>query len=62
MAAHKAGNVYGGVDRRSISERRRGMDRRNLIRFESLGSDRRNSSYRRQEDVTWYSQRNRDIR
>ena len=35
------------IERRSESERRRGMDRRNLYRFESLGADRRVGNVRR---------------
>jgi hypothetical protein len=44
---------YQGLERRSISERRMGRDRRNLIRFESFGCDRRYDQLRRQEERLW---------
>ncbi len=57
MVADKLGRAYTGIDRRSRSERRHGMDRRNLIRYESLGSDRRVATCRREEDGFWLNQR-----
>ena len=45
--------TYQGLERRSSSERRRGRDRRNLIRFESYGCDRRYGQTRRQEELFW---------
>lgn len=48
-------NPYTGIDRRGNFERRLGADRRNLVRYESIGSDRRNKSFRRSEDVAWSS-------
>jgi len=42
---------YKGLDRRSSSERRDHLDRRNLVRFESIGSDRREDDPRREEDL-----------
>ena len=51
MAMKEAGKVYMGLDRRSSVDRRGGLERRNLVRFESIGIDRRVQSYRRKEDV-----------
>lgn len=51
MDFKQAGKVYMGLDRRSNHDRRGGHERRNLVRFESLGADRRVQSYRRKEDV-----------
>lgn len=48
--------VYPGVERRSISERRDGRDRRNLLRTETTNSDRRLAFYRRKEDEFWLNQ------
>ncbi len=45
------GDVYMGVDRRQCSERRRGIERRDLVRFDSLGSERRVLNHRRKEDT-----------
>ena len=42
---------YRGLDRRSSSERRDHLERRNLVRFESLGSERREGESRRDEDL-----------
>jgi len=42
---------YKGLDRRSSSDRRDHLDRRNLVRFESIGSDRREDESRRDEDL-----------
>jgi len=38
------------IDRRTQSERRNGLDRRNLFRFESIGADRRVGKLRRVSD------------
>ena len=48
-------NSYRGVDRRSSKDRRSGIERRNLVRFESIGCDRRRKDLRREEDVFWRS-------
>lgn len=40
------------IDRRTQSERRNGMDRRDLFRFESVGADRRVGKLRRVSDWT----------
>jgi len=45
--------AYTGIDRRSSAERRTGIDRRDLFRYESIGSDRRTTYCRRNEDVFW---------
>lgn len=45
--------TYQGLERRASAERRRGRDRRNLIRFESYGCDRRYGQPRRQEEMFW---------
>lgn len=49
----KSSRTYKGIDRRATSERRGGVDRRNLIRDESAGNDRRVMPCRRKEDVFW---------
>lgn len=46
---------YAGIDRRGNFERRSGVDRRNLVRYESIGSDRRLTPHRRTEDAIWSS-------
>jgi len=48
-------NPYGGIDRRGNFERRSGADRRNLVRYEAIGSDRRLTQHRRAEDAVWSS-------
>jgi len=45
------GTPYKGLDRRSNGNRRDHPDRRNLVRFESLGSDRRQGDCRRDEEL-----------
>jgi len=50
MSPLKSHEAYGGVDRRASLERRSHTDRRNLVRYESLGSNRRAQSSRRKED------------
>ena len=50
---HVSRRSYSGLERRSILDRRRGADRRNLVRFEALGSERRIGLYRRYEDLQW---------
>ena len=55
MAPLMSRKPYAGIDRRSRFERRRGMDRRNLVRYESVGSDRRAEPFRRAEDAAWSS-------
>ena len=52
-ARHVANRGYSGLERRSSMDRRYGRERRNLIRFESFGSDRREGLYRRYEDLQW---------
>lgn len=52
MASPNSNREYAGVDRR-CSERRLEQERRNLVRYESIGSDRRSSCYRRVEDAFW---------
>jgi len=52
MAPLKRSRIYAGIDRRATFERRKSMDRRNLVRYEAIGSDRRNMSARRTEDTT----------
>lgn len=47
--------VYQGLDRRSSCDRRNGGERRNLVRYEALGSDRRERLLRRREDMLWLS-------
>lgn len=47
--------AYQGLDRRSCCDRRNGGERRNLVRYESLGSDRRERVLRRREDMLWFS-------
>ena len=53
MASEISENVpYNGLDRRSSMDRRGHPDRRNLVRFEALGSDRRQAeSSRREEEL-----------
>ncbi len=57
MTALHANKAYTGVDRRSMANRRGGSERRNLVRYESIGSDRRMTSYRRREDAFWLGRR-----
>jgi len=45
--------AYHGLDRRSSCDRRSGGERRNLLRFEALGSERRERMLRRREDKLW---------
>lgn len=45
--------AYQGLDRRSSFDRRNGGERRNLLRYESLASERRERMLRRREDVLW---------
>jgi len=42
---------YKGLDRRSSGDRRNQSDRRNLVRFEALGSERRQGDCRRDEEL-----------
>lgn len=53
MSFLKNSEAYGGVDRRASMERRRHADRRNLVRYESIGSNRRAQDCRRKEDAFW---------
>jgi len=53
MPLMKSCKAYAGVNRRSAAERRKVSDRRNLIRYESIGSDRRAQALRRDEDAYW---------
>ena len=55
MAPLERRKSYTGIDRRGNFERRLSADRRNLIRYESVGCDRRNNSFRRAEDMAWSS-------
>ena len=55
MAPLVSSKPYAGIDRRGNFERRMGTDRRHLVRYESIGSGRRNQTYRRSEDVAWSS-------
>ena len=57
MSPLKSNKAYAGIDRRALMERREGVDRRNLIRYETVGSDRRLQSYRRKEDDFWHNKR-----
>jgi len=50
MSPLKNHETYGGVDRRASIERRSHAERRNLVRYESQGSNRRTQSCRRKED------------
>ena len=53
MSPLKNSDAYAGVDRRASLERRNHADRRNLVRYESLGCNRRAQVYRRKEDESW---------
>jgi hypothetical protein len=54
LSRYTPSESYKGLERRSNNERRMGKDRRNLIRFESFGSDRRaDIGPRRQEELFW---------
>ena len=54
LSSYTPSETYKGLERRSNSERRMAKDRRNLIRFESFGSDRRaDIGPRRQEELFW---------
>lgn len=50
MNTQQVGSVYTGKDRRVAMDRRSGLERRNLVRYESIGSDRRVQPYRRKEE------------
>ena len=54
LSRYSSRNRYKGLERRSHSERRIGRDRRNLIRFECYGSDRRAGYPRRGEEMFWH--------
>lgn len=56
MSPFKSNEVYSGIERRASIERRVHADRRNLMRYESLGSNRRGQSHRRKEDEFWASE------
>ena len=53
MSPLNSNEVYSGIERRASIERRSHADRRNLMRYESLGSNRRVKTYRRKEDGFW---------
>lgn len=53
--------AYQGLDRRSCCERRSGVERRNLVRYEALGSDRRERLLRRKEDKLWLAAQDEDL-
>ena len=53
MSTLKSSDTYGGIERRASVERRVRADRRNLMRYESVGSNRRAQVYRRTEDELW---------
>lgn len=53
MTPLMSSKAYAGIERRGSCERRNGMDRRNLVRYESIGSDRRVIHLRRSEDAAW---------
>lgn len=57
MSSSESRKIYTGIDRRASSERRGSMDRRNLVRYESVGSERREQIYRRKEDAFWLNYR-----
>lgn len=57
MNTQQAGSVYTGEDRRVAINRRSGFERRNLVRYESIGSDRRVKPYRRKEESFWLTPR-----
>ncbi len=52
--------TYQGLDRRSSCDRRNGGERRNLVRFDALGSDRRERVLRRWEDKLWLAAQDKD--
>ena len=52
MASNTSKNTeYKGLDRRSSADRRDHLERRNLVRFETLGSERRLGDCRREEEL-----------
>ena len=53
MTTVSSSDQWDGIERRVNRERRLLLDRRNLIRFESLGSDRRSGLPRRKDDIYW---------
>lgn len=55
MSVSHENAAYQGLDRRSSCDRRNGGERRNLVRYEALGSDRRERVLRRREDMLWFS-------
>lgn len=57
MSPMTSSKAYAGINRRSSAERRKVSDRRNLIRYESIGCDRRVQALRRIEDAYWISHR-----
>jgi len=57
MSPFKSSKAYGGIDRRASIERRSVSERRNLMRYESVGSNRRLDAYRRKEDGFWLKQK-----
>jgi|GEM_PF-5655177 len=53
MSVSHEKTTYYGLDRRSSCDRRTSGERRNLVRYEALGSDRRERMLRRREDMLW---------
>lgn len=53
MTSLKSSKAYKGLERRAITKRRIGVERRNLVRYEAIGSNRRIHSIRRKEDTFW---------
>lgn len=50
---HRSLETWNGINRRDLADRRKGRDRRNLVRFESLGCDRRLEIPRRRSEMLW---------
>jgi hypothetical protein len=51
--AETLSDTWNGKNRRNRYDRRMGSDRRTLIRFESIGCDRRLGTPRRRDEMLW---------
>jgi hypothetical protein len=55
MSVSQEKAAYRGLERRSSCDRRIDGERRNLVRYDALGSDRRERMLRRREDMLWFA-------
>jgi hypothetical protein len=53
LTSQRKFEIWNGVNRRVMVDRRQGDDRRNLVRIESWGCDRRLDMPRRKAEIAW---------